>query len=121
MKRYDQCYDDCTTDCGHCKGAGRPVASVDKFYAPRVDALLNANEAERPRFYLVATLLGTFVTAALAAFVHGQIALGLFAWAVAVAFYVLGRRMLTRFQGRTDDALTLLNQWQQEIDSEVTR
>lgn len=24
MARYDQCTDDCTTDCGHCKGAGKP-------------------------------------------------------------------------------------------------
>lgn len=23
--RYDQCDDTCTVDCGHCKGAGRPV------------------------------------------------------------------------------------------------
>jgi len=25
MARYDQCDDTCTTDCGHCKGAGRPA------------------------------------------------------------------------------------------------
>lgn len=24
MARYDQCDDTCTTDCGHCKGAGKP-------------------------------------------------------------------------------------------------
>jgi hypothetical protein len=24
-QRYDQCDDDCTVDCGHCKGKGRPV------------------------------------------------------------------------------------------------
>jgi hypothetical protein len=23
-QRYDQCDDDCTVDCGHCKGKGRP-------------------------------------------------------------------------------------------------
>jgi hypothetical protein len=25
-RRYDQCDETCTTDCGHCKGAGRPVS-----------------------------------------------------------------------------------------------
>ena len=24
MSRYDQCDESCTTDCGHCKGAGPP-------------------------------------------------------------------------------------------------
>lgn len=24
-QRYDQCDETCTTDCGHCKGAGRPT------------------------------------------------------------------------------------------------
>ena len=25
-RRYDQCDETCTTDCGHCKGAGRPAS-----------------------------------------------------------------------------------------------
>jgi hypothetical protein len=25
MARYDQCDETCTTDCGHCKGRGRPL------------------------------------------------------------------------------------------------
>jgi hypothetical protein len=28
--RYRLCGDDCTTDCGACKGAGRPAARVDE-------------------------------------------------------------------------------------------
>ena len=28
MERYDQCDDTCTTDCGHCKGAGRPLRMI---------------------------------------------------------------------------------------------
>jgi hypothetical protein len=29
MERYDQCDETCTTDCGHCKSAGRPKVPVD--------------------------------------------------------------------------------------------
>ena len=28
MTRYSQCDDTCTTDCGHCKGNGPPVARI---------------------------------------------------------------------------------------------
>ena len=28
MERYDQCDDTCTTDCGHYKGAGRPLRMI---------------------------------------------------------------------------------------------
>lgn len=30
MARYDQCDSTCTTDCGHCKGAGHPDGRADR-------------------------------------------------------------------------------------------
>lgn len=32
MKRYDQCDETCTTDCGHCKGQGRPTSTTETVW-----------------------------------------------------------------------------------------
>lgn len=37
-RRYDQCGADCTVDCGHCKGAGRPAASAEQQHLIEIDA-----------------------------------------------------------------------------------
>jgi hypothetical protein len=33
-RRYDQCDDTCTTDCGHCKGAGKPAKEPESDMCP---------------------------------------------------------------------------------------
>jgi hypothetical protein len=42
MTRYDRCDDTCTTDCGHCKGAGKPMTAAERLDEIEARAKVNA-------------------------------------------------------------------------------
>jgi hypothetical protein len=44
-QRYDQCDGDCTIDCGHCKGKGRP-ADFPTYMADGIAAFVTLTREE---------------------------------------------------------------------------
>jgi len=47
MSRYDQCDESCTTDCGHCKGAGPPSEAPSRVAGSIGRGLVDAAAAYR--------------------------------------------------------------------------